>query len=81
MNLYAIDIKIAATAYVKANSKDEAYSLVCELNSTFLELKGDIISDLSFDSEDLPNLSLSPAMTIHGPFTANLVDLVQEDIK
>ncbi len=70
MPVYQIDLKVAATAYVRANSKEEAIQALKE--ETRFPRGADYddfeISGARLDSEDLPDISLSPAMTVWGPW-------------
>ena len=70
MKLWSIDIQICATAYIKAESPKEAMEIAKGLkdsNPIILNSEGDVeVSGLDYDDPDLPNVSLSPAMTIHG---------------
>jgi hypothetical protein len=81
--LYSIDIKVAATAYIKADSKKAALKKAKWLRLLALELKPDDnqevpICGLKFDDHDLPEVSLSPAMTLHGPFRGSTIELVED---
>lgn len=85
MNLYNIDIKIYGTAYIKANSEEEALTIVKSFNMDGIKLREDLdaeipISGQGFDDPDLPEFSLSPAMTIYGPDDGVEPDLIEEDI-
>ena len=65
MKLYAIDVTIHATAYVKADSADEARNkAVATLKDRQADLVGSHTSELRYDDPALPEVSLSPAMTI-----------------
>lgn len=69
MNLYTIELKICATAYIKAGNADEALTMAKDLVGDGIELTPDEYAELPisgkrFDDEDLPEISLSPAMTI-----------------
>lgn len=67
-NVYSIDLKVAATAYVRANSKEEAIeALKAEIGDWCAHADLET-SDDWLDSEDLPAVSLSPAMTVWGPW-------------
>jgi hypothetical protein len=86
MNLYSIDIEVVATAYIKANSKAEAIELAKTIQFDDIEVDNaggcDLISDLKCDDPDLPQVSLSPSMTIHGFLDEEpVVDLVEENIQ
>ena len=70
MNLYQADIPIMATVYIKASSLEEAQAKLRSIHMDALELVPDEhqevpVCGLSFDNPDLPEVSLSPAMTIH----------------
>jgi len=77
--VYSVDVKIYATAYIRADSEDEARKIAAALKLGSLELRTEdyagessdgtdiAISGAQFDSDALPDLSLSPAMTIYGP--------------
>jgi hypothetical protein len=66
MKLYRMDVRTYATVYVRAPSEREALVLATEtINGENIEVSGDwLISDLPFDHEDLPVVSLSPALTL-----------------
>jgi hypothetical protein len=74
MPLYRVEVQIGATAYIKAKDVKEATKKAKTLkdNAIYVETAhdGDVsdveISGLQFDNPDLPDISLSPAMTIHG---------------
>jgi len=69
MNLYSIDITLAATAYIKAETVEEAAANLGILHMDCLDVNDTSwFSDAMLGSPDLPEISLSPAMTIYGPF-------------
>lgn len=82
MNLYQVELKIFATAYIKASSEDEAIAAAKELQGqspAIADSEGDIpISGLAFNDPELPDVSISPAMTI-GSVSGN-VEVAEEDI-
>jgi hypothetical protein len=85
MNLYQVELKICGTAYIKAESEKEAMEIAKKLNMDCLELTpqdGEVpISGLDFKNPSLPGVSLSPAMTIHGPWDEKTTaDLAEADI-
>lgn len=84
MNLYSIDVRVYATAYIKANSAEEALELARAMKDTSLEVDDAgtevAISGESFNDPDLPNVSLSPAMTVHGPDEGAEPDLVESGV-
>ena len=69
MKLYQVDVTIAATAYIKAESETDAIRKARQLIGGTLEVQdgkydGVEVSGLSYDNPELPDTSLSPAMTI-----------------
>lgn len=66
--LYRIDVILYATAYIKASSAKEARAIAREKLEgnamTISEEDTGFISNEPYDSEDLPDVSLSPAVTI-----------------
>lgn len=69
MKLYSVDVRVVATAYIKADSKEDAIQKARSLHGDCLEVEpGDEceieISGLAFDDPDLPEISLSPTMTV-----------------
>lgn len=68
--IWHVDLKMYCTAYVVADTREEAEALIrSELLGSGLEVDeqphGDpAISGAQFDSEDFPEVSISPAMTI-----------------
>jgi hypothetical protein len=88
MNVYSIDIKICATAYIKAESEEEAERI---FNVTYVEHMGgelpvDDDADISVSERDyrdpqLPATSLSPAISFYGSWTDSFdLDLVEEGV-
>lgn len=81
--VYSIEVSIAATAYVRADSEEEARAKAKELGGTGLELPeytdGVEISGRSFDDPDLPEVSLSPSMTIVEINHEDECELVHDD--
>lgn len=86
VNLYAIEIKVCATAYVKAKSAAEARDIARERfapdqGGLHVHADADIISGLDYDDPDLPDISVSPEMTFHGMWSEReTVDLVEGDV-
>lgn len=71
--VYSVEVMICATAYIRAGSAAEAAQIANENfrentdASTNASFFGDVeVSDARFDSEELPDVSLSPAMTFMG---------------
>ena len=86
MNVYSIDIMFAATAYIKADNEAEAFAIAKALKNTARHFVEDDDMDLpingrQFDDPDLPEVSMSPAMTCYGPWDEKtLPDLVEEGV-
>lgn len=84
MPVYSIDVKIYATAYIRAESAEEAQKVALSLADSSLDMPtgyiGDDleISDEEYDSDELPDVSLSPAMTIVGPDEGDKVTLASD---
>ncbi|TCU34094.1 hypothetical protein [Rhizobium azibense] len=69
MPIYQTDVMIYTTAYVKAKSKQEAFEKLITHDSSSVEFRNQVINEievsgLPLDSEDLPELSISPYMTL-----------------
>jgi hypothetical protein len=83
MKLYSIEIQICATAYIKAESAEEAMKIAKELKGDILEIDeqdGELpISGREYDNPNLPDISLSPAMTVEGPCENETPDCVHDD--
>jgi hypothetical protein len=79
MPLYSIDVQIAATAYIKATTNEAARAAALALRNQCLELPngdwGVEVCGRQFGDPLLPAISLSPAMTIMGPFDIDALDL------
>lgn len=72
--VYSVDIKIVGTLYVKAGSAQEALVIADRLRQESIELPDGWfgsselqVSGKMLDDPDLPDVSLSPALSIHGP--------------
>lgn len=71
MPIYGIDIKVYATAYIRADNEKQAAERAASLENAVLQVQ-DAGSEVAISGRDfadpaLPDLSLSPAMTIVGP--------------
>lgn len=72
--LYRIEVKLCATAYIKADSAESAKKAAKNLNGAWIvtdnsEEEGDVaVCGLPFNHPRLPDTSLSPAMTCYGPW-------------
>ena len=67
MNLYRVDVLICGTAYIKASSLEAAQEI---LDSHRVTEAHEHVSERQFDDPNLPEFSLSPAMTLYGRFSA-----------
>lgn len=83
--LFNADITITATAYVIAENEDEARAKIAALHGTGIEFsdrRQQVADDLFVTGEsydlDMPELSLSPAMTINETATRPCVYLVED---
>lgn len=84
--LYRCDVMLYATAYVRADSKKEARKILESMAGTPLEFDDDqwLNDDLRvdgrrFDDPELPNRSLSPAMTFAGAANDGYSDLEEAE--
>lgn len=74
MKLWTIDVRIYATAYIKAETEAEAQEIAAGFANTDLEFPNGEYGqdfeiyggDLDVDNEALPDVSFSPAMTVAG---------------
>jgi hypothetical protein len=87
MNLYSIDVRVYATAYIKAESKEEAERIakekLCNVGLEFpdtLDWMDPPLSGLAYTNPNLPDVSLSTSMTIFGIDDDVEVQLSQENI-
>jgi hypothetical protein len=88
VSVYSVEVAIWATVYVRASSQEEALELLRgeggeKEHSHFLEFPicdpGIEISGARFDDENLPEVSMSPAMTMTlTGITADKFDLVED---
>lgn len=79
MKVFSVPITIYATAYVKADSAAAAHSKAREMTNGAVEIMGDsrdLFCGLAFDNPCLPDMSLSPAITIGGVETIEHVEEV-----
>lgn len=84
MRLYSIDVKVYATAYIKADNEKAALEIARYLKNDTFECGNPLDSEvpvvgLDFDDPDLPEVSLSPVMTIHGPDEGDTPSLAFDD--
>lgn len=69
MTIYSVDVKICGTAYIKADSPEQAQKKLDELYQSGFEVAPDTyVCDLPFNHPDLGEFTLSPAMTLYGRF-------------
>jgi hypothetical protein len=77
-HIYSLDMKLCATVYVRAASKDEALTRAKAFASDTFEFNGETVSGRQFNDPKLPDVSLSPAMTGHGLWDAEPVPELAE---
>lgn len=72
MKIFQTEIMLCATAYIQAETAEDASRIMdswhfrgVEFNSDQWVEDGMVISGARFDSDDFPDLSLSPAMTLY----------------
>lgn len=65
MNVYSVDMRLAATIYVKAESEKEARDKALTFAAESFEFLPDAVtvSDAAMDDPNFPEISLSPVMT------------------
>ena len=71
MRVFSADVKLYATAYIKAETEEKAKALFLEhfgtqAKSENIEDVREIVDGSKLDDEDLPEVSLSPCMTAYG---------------
>lgn len=71
--IFTVDVQIAGTAYIKAESREEADRKLAEFiltDAASPELRddGETVSGLGLESPELPEVSLSPAVTVIGVY-------------
>lgn len=73
--IYSMDVQMVGTAYIRADSPEQALAIAKEkLSYLGIEVHGKRISGKRFNDPTLPSVSLSPAMTIVGPFVDPLIE-------
>lgn len=84
MNLYSIDVRLCATAYITAETEEEAMQKARDaFSGSGGELptgEADFIIDGSTYSIDMPEVSLSPAVTFD-PFPDDAEVQFQEELE
>jgi hypothetical protein len=81
MPIYSIAVTVYATAYVRAASPEEAKAKAAALENLALEVE-DVASEvptsgLKLNDPALPEVSLSPAMTVIGPDKDDVPELAE----
>lgn len=81
MKVYRRDVMICATVYIKASSPEAADKVLRGIEMSGLQVSedqdyegGTPISGARFDDPNLPKISLSPAMTIHGHWPGSTME-------
>ena len=81
MPIYSITVTVYATAYIRAASPEEAKAKGLALENHVLEVEDAgsevAISGLKLNDPGLPDISLSPAMTVIGPDKDDVPELVE----
>jgi hypothetical protein len=81
MPIYSIAVPIYATAYVRAGTPEEAKVKAANLENLALEVEDRAsevpISGLQLSDPALPDISLSPAMTVIGPDKDDVPELAE----
>lgn len=72
MSIYRVDVVVYASLYVRADDADQARARASGLENLVLEVadtgRSEVpICGLRYDDPALPDVSLSPAMTVIGP--------------
>lgn len=83
MKLWSIDVRVYATAYIKAETEEEALKIAKGLKDDCLSAEdgGDVeFSGLALDNPNLPDVSISPVMTIVGPDEGEEASLAYDDV-
>lgn len=63
--VYQAEIQVYATIYVVAEDEDEAQAIILKRLGNDLQVgESEDVSSLGFDDHNLPDVSISPAMTI-----------------
>lgn len=84
MHVYSVEMRLCGTAYIKAASEKEAMQKAWALygkSPTILDHDGGVpISGAHYADPSLPEVSLSPAMTIHEPWRGDdeQADIVED---
>ncbi|MBX8803291.1 hypothetical protein HBA92_21430 [Ochrobactrum sp. MR28] len=67
MKIFSVPITLYGTAYVKAETAEAAHARASVMTNGCVEIMGDnrdLFCGLAFDNPCLPDLSISPAITI-----------------
>lgn len=67
MKLFSVPLTIYGTAYVKAENAEAAHARASEMKNSCVEIVGDnrdLFCGLAFNNPCLPDMSISPAITI-----------------
>jgi hypothetical protein len=84
MKIFSVDVLICATAYIKADTEEEARAKLAALKGDGMDLSTDSHPDFDLaicgisceqmGNDDVADVTLSPAMTLHGPLTAATIE-------
>ena len=81
--IFSTEIMIAATVYVRADSAEQAAKLASSLIGSGIELPEGFMGDVEISGQHLtdpllPDVSLSPAMTVHRLFDVAHIELAAD---
>ncbi len=82
MPVYSIAVTIYGTAYIRAETPKDAFEKAASLENTLLEVSDAgsevAISGAKLSDPALPEISLSPAMTVIGPDKGGVPELAED---
>jgi hypothetical protein len=71
MKVFQIDVRLYGTVFIRAETREEAEKKLTAVKGDWLAMDGGgesiEVSGADLDSDDLPEVSLSPAFTLIGP--------------
>lgn len=76
MKIYRTEMTLVGTVYVTAEDKQQALEIAEMFANDVFYFDGDSISNVSFHSRDLPEISLSPAFTGFGLCEGGEIELI-----
>lgn len=83
MAIWRVDVRLYASAYIRAKTAEEAMLIARAMKDSGPGIDGSSgeieICGLRYEDPDLPDVSLSPEMTIYGPDDGEIVELAHEE--